>query len=182
MCVCMCYPKTTFTNLFVHFNCFKIFIDKGLSVSNLNIMLHDLVEWEPFAIELPKISITDVEIIKRDHPFNVIDQKLALYRKWLQVSPNASYSDVVKALRMIKENNMAMKVQKNVSHEDMFIPEQHSGPRLHEAFNVLKSILEILNEPHKSLFLRSCEIQSKSKDIEPHKGQGSLTPHLTGRM
>ena len=34
------------------------------SVRDLNIMLHDLVKWEPFAIELSGISIIDVEIIK----------------------------------------------------------------------------------------------------------------------
>ena len=120
-------------------------------------MLHDLVKWESFAIELPGISIIDVEKIKRDNPLNVDDQKLALYRMWLQVSPNASYSDVVKALRMIKENNMAIKIQDEISRKYMLVPERNSGPHLHQAYNVQKSTVDKLNELHKLFVLLSCE-------------------------
>ena len=61
---------------------------------------------------------------------------------------------------------MAMKVQKNVSHEEMFVPEQHSGPRLHEAFDVQKSTVDKLNELHKSFVLLSCECEEALKTAD----------------
>ena len=72
--------------------------------------LKDLVNWERLAIHLPKITTSDIEIIKQNKPFDVNAQKQALFDKWLRSYPNASWDAVVLALEVIDENTLAKKL------------------------------------------------------------------------
>ena len=86
------------------------------TVQELDQQLKDIVNWEGLAIHLPKITQTDIEIIKRDNPFNVISQKQALFDKWLRSYPNASWDAVVLALEVIDESALAKKIQNQKQH------------------------------------------------------------------
>ena len=81
------------------------------TVQELDQQLKDIVNWERFAIHLPKITQTDIEIIKRDNSNNTSGQKLALFDKWLRSYPNASWDAVVTALEVIDENTLAESIQ-----------------------------------------------------------------------
>ena len=82
------------------------------TVQELDQQLKDIVNWERLAIHLPKITQTDIGIIKQDNPNNVISQKQALFDKWLRSYPNASWEAVVLALEVIDENTLAQNIQK----------------------------------------------------------------------
>ena len=81
------------------------------TVQELDQQLKDIVNWERLAIHLPKITQTDIEIIKHDNPSNLISQKQALFDKWLRSYPNASWDAVVLALEVIDENTLAENIQ-----------------------------------------------------------------------
>ena len=82
------------------------------TVQELDQQLKDIVNWERLAIHLPKITQTDIEIIKQDNPLSVNRQKQALFDKWLRSYPNASWDAVVLALEVIDENTLAQNIQK----------------------------------------------------------------------
>ena len=82
------------------------------TVQELDQQLKDIVNWERLAIHLPKITQTDIDIIKQDNPLNVNRQKQALFDKWLRSYPNASWDAVVLALEVIDENTLAQNIQK----------------------------------------------------------------------
>ena len=86
------------------------------TVQELDQQLKDIVNWERLAIHLPNITQTDIEIIKRDNPNNVISQKQALFDKWLRSYPNASWDAVVLALKVIDENTLAQNIQHQKQH------------------------------------------------------------------
>ena len=75
-----------------------------LTVKELYEELKHLVYWEQFAIHLPGITSTNIEVIKRDQPNNVDDQKLALFRQWLRRTPKTSWKHVIDALEAVGEN------------------------------------------------------------------------------
>ena len=81
-----------------------------LTVQDLDRQLKDIVNWERLAIHLPKITQTDIDIIKRDNPNSTSGQKLALFQKWLRVYPSASWDAVVLALQIIDENTLAKNI------------------------------------------------------------------------
>ena len=67
--------------------------------------LEPLVDWEPFALRLPGIIQDDVDVIKtKESPFLRMD---ALNKKWLQVYPQASWREVIIALKECKKNGLA---------------------------------------------------------------------------
>ena len=55
----------------------------------------------------------DIEIIKREFPNSISDQKCALFDRWLRIYPSASWDDVVLALEAIGENHLAQTIQTN---------------------------------------------------------------------
>ena len=77
-----------------------------LTESELDRHLKDLVNWERFALHLPKMKQPDISMIKKNER-DVALQRLALYEKWLKVYPDASWKDVVQALEIIEENTIA---------------------------------------------------------------------------
>ena len=75
--------------------------------------LHDLIKWEEFGTFLPGIKNNHIEMIKANHlNAEVNDKKRALYDQWLRIDPNASWSNVIEALKTMKENTLAAKINK----------------------------------------------------------------------
>ena len=75
--------------------------------------LRGLVQWEVFAQYLPGVQQADISIIQKNKRDDLIEQKRELYDKWLNVYPNASWDDVVKALEnpAVRENMIAQRVK-----------------------------------------------------------------------
>ena len=81
------------------------------TVRELDLALEDLVNWERFAIYLPRIKNADVQKIKRLSQ-SVDQQKSELYDLWLRKYPFASLEDVIDALEHIGENTLANAIGK----------------------------------------------------------------------
>ena len=75
--------------------------------SELDLELAELVNWQRFATHLPDLTAGDIEQIKLDNNSSVAQQKLGLYRKWLQTSTKASWEYVITALEKATENVLA---------------------------------------------------------------------------
>ena len=80
--------------------------------SELDLELAELVNWQRFATHLPDLTAGDIEQIKLDNNSNVAQQKLGLYRKWLQTSTKASWEYIITALEKAKENALADVIKK----------------------------------------------------------------------
>ena len=82
--------------------------------------LESLTEWQKFAIFLPKIQESDVTKIEVER--NGVDrQKMALWTKWTKVYPSGTWSDVVAALKRMKENKLAEEIEKKLKKEEGII-------------------------------------------------------------
>ena len=97
-----------------------------VTVTKLDHLLHDLVEWEGFALQLPAITKADVAIINRDYPNNTRKQRIDLYTTWLQQRVNPSWEDVIKALESIDRNDLAQRVKVSISlHQNTEVCADH---------------------------------------------------------
>ena len=76
--------------------------------------LKPLVDWKPFALCLPGITQSHVNIIDRTKR-NAHLKKMALHKKWLQVNPQASWRDVITALELCHEDEVAKTVKHQVT-------------------------------------------------------------------
>ena len=72
--------------------------------------LKPLVDWKPFALCLPGITQSDVNIIDKKKR-NAHLMKMALHKRWLQANPTASWRDVINALKQCKENELARTIE-----------------------------------------------------------------------
>ena len=88
---------------------------KKPTVRELAIRLTDLVMWERFAIHLPEIETTQIEIIKRESPHDIEYQKIQLFNKWLRMCPSASWEHVIHALETVGESNIARDIRREYS-------------------------------------------------------------------
>ena len=81
------------------------------SIKEIHEQLKDLVDWETFAIHLPKITPTEVKTIKKDFPLDNNRQKQALFDRWLHVYPNASWDAIILALENVDEDTIANNIR-----------------------------------------------------------------------
>ncbi len=81
-------------------------LDRKLTVSELSIALKKMTDWKSFAVHLRRIEPYQIREIQANEN-TLSNSKLALYMKWLQVCPDAKWSDVVTALREIDEHVLA---------------------------------------------------------------------------
>ena len=65
--------------------------------------LEPLVDWQSFGLLLPGITQQDITIIKQ---LDTKQQKLALFTKWLNTNPTATWRDVLNALTKREEINL----------------------------------------------------------------------------
>uniref|UniRef100_A0A1X7TGV7 NACHT domain-containing protein n=1 Tax=Amphimedon queenslandica TaxID=400682 RepID=A0A1X7TGV7_AMPQE len=94
-----------------------------------------LDDWEPFALCLP-VGITrlDTDIIKTKESSYL--RMEALYKRWLQVNPTASWRDVINALKQCKENELARTIENKVTdptagrsiNDDMEVSTSNANP------------------------------------------------------
>ena len=88
-----------------------------VSEKELDEHLSGLVDWERFALHLPRISAADIATIKRDNPLNNSNQKISLYEKWLRFFPQASWDNVIDALEKADEYTIAKQIQTKLQKE-----------------------------------------------------------------
>lgn len=82
------------------------------TIPELDRHLKDLVNWKQFALHLPGTDNTDIRVIESNKRDDTIDlQKIALYEKWLQVNPEASWGHVITALETVRENSIAKQLK-----------------------------------------------------------------------
>ena len=81
------------------------------TLAELDRSLKKLVNWEQMAIHLPNIDASVIETIKKESQNDLAKQKLPLCTKWLSVYPDASWEDIVHALREAEENVLANEVE-----------------------------------------------------------------------
>ena len=130
-----------------------------LAVETLVEQLNMLMEWEAVAIHLPGIGKHHIDEIKANNPINVKNQKLDMYHKWLQLSPNGTWGDVVEALVKAGENRIAGNIKQT-------IPTAKSNSLISDSTAALTEIVEEsvvnhLKELHK-VFLALLD------DVEEH--------------
>ena len=73
--------------------------------------LVDLIDWIKFAQYLPGIKERHIQKIEQENKGKVDDQKRALYKKWLEVYPDASWNDVIEALEKAERKDIAVTVK-----------------------------------------------------------------------
>uniref|UniRef100_A0A1X7THJ1 NACHT domain-containing protein n=1 Tax=Amphimedon queenslandica TaxID=400682 RepID=A0A1X7THJ1_AMPQE len=97
--------------------------------------LKPLVGWKPFALCLPGITQSDVNIMdKKKRSAHLM--KMALHKRWLQVNPTASWRDVINALKQCKENELARTIEDKVrdptdgrsTNDDMEVSSSNANP------------------------------------------------------
>ena len=81
--------------------------------SELMELLEPLVEWEKFAIFLPKMSDPMIREIVKDKS-SIYLQKMTLFSKWLRVDSYATWDKVIVALSKANEHYLVSKVQENL--------------------------------------------------------------------
>ena len=85
-------------------------MDQKPEVKDLALWLKDLVDWVPFAQQLPGIGEANIDTIRAENRGKISDEKRALFTEWLEVYPDASYNDVVNALKKVEKMAMAGKI------------------------------------------------------------------------
>ena len=81
--------------------------------SELMELLEPLVEWEKFAIFLPKMSDAMIREIVKDKS-SIYLQKMTLFSKWLRVDSYATWDKVIVALSKANEHYLVSIVQENL--------------------------------------------------------------------
>uniref|UniRef100_A0A1X7UFE6 NACHT domain-containing protein n=1 Tax=Amphimedon queenslandica TaxID=400682 RepID=A0A1X7UFE6_AMPQE len=79
--------------------------------------LEPLVDWKPFGLLLPEITQHDITIIEQ---VDTKHQKLALFTKWLNTDPTATWRDVLNALTKREEINLIQTIN-NLLQVDLHI-------------------------------------------------------------
>ena len=93
--------------------------------------LEPLVDWEPFSLSLRSgIAQLDVDIIKTKGSSYL--RMETLHKRWLQVNPQASWRDVINALKQCKENELARSIEDKVTNptadDDMEVSTTNANP------------------------------------------------------
>ena len=88
-------------------------IDDRPDISLLTQWLEPLVDWKPFGLGLPKITYSDISKIEAEK-VTIEDRKLALYSKWLDVAPKATWADVINALNKRRKNKLVQDIRRNL--------------------------------------------------------------------
>ena len=124
-----------------------------------------MVYWERFALHLPQITQTDIDIIKRDNPLNTALQKQALFHKWLQVYSSASWEHVILALETVDEDKIVQLISNS-------LPETALSPKWqltsHQEI-IQEDTLLTLSELHQSFALLLFEYQKAMKTLVKSK-------------
>ena len=103
-------------------------IDDRPNVKLLIQWLDPLVNWIPFAYCLPEMTHSDISKIEAENR-KVDDQKLALYSKWLDIAPNATWKDMITALNTRREYKLVQDIKRNLQqHTTDSVPPAKGQP------------------------------------------------------
>ena len=131
----------------------------SLTVRDLDDHLRDLVKWKRFALYLPGIDLSDIEVIDIEKRDDVAEQKLLLFSKWLSVHLKATWQDVVLALEKADEFTIANKLgMKLLPPASPVSPQQAVDNTTKEEVEVTEDIVEELdrlNTSFETLTLKS---------------------------
>lgn len=83
------------------------------TLEDLQVQLRSLIDWELFATHLHGIDDRDATTrrISKDCS-GTEQQKLALYRVWLDECEDPSWNYIISALKTIKQNRIAVEIEK----------------------------------------------------------------------
>ena len=141
--------------------------------SELDLELADLVNWQRFATHLPALTRGDIEQIEQENR-DVQQQKIELFRTWLQRCPNASWNDIVLALFKARENTLADAIKKKFIS---ISTEAHNPVQLSFSQEVYlgseEVILEQLKNLHRSFTSLARDIRCKLDELVK-SGKSSL--------
>ena len=88
--------------------------------------LSSITEWESFATFLPGIEVEHIDTIRNDHQ-GTKNQTRAVFQKWLDVQPGATWSNVYDALTKVEMKLLASSLVKarnqSASDTDKFLPQ-----------------------------------------------------------
>ena len=73
--------------------------------------LSSITEWENFATFLPGIEAEHIGTIRNDHQ-GTANQRRAVFQKWLEIYPGATWSDVYDALMKVEKKSLASSLVK----------------------------------------------------------------------
>ena len=147
-----------------------------LTIQELSECLRDMVHWEEFALHLPEVDQTDINIIKKNNRDDVVDQKLDLYETWLKVFPSASWDDVIQALEKVKENTIASTLRAKFPMAQT-APKQHvvNGQVINtiSCVQVSKNVVNELEMLHTDFVALTLEVKGEVKK-KVERDQASL--------
>ena len=89
-------------------------IDDKPDISLLLKWLEPLVKWQSFGRQLPGITQSIVTKIEQSGKDNN-SQKDSLFKQWLDVNPNATWKDVIFALKRQKESELVQFIENQCS-------------------------------------------------------------------
>ena len=131
-----------------------------LTVRSLDNKLRDLVNWKRFALYLPGIKQSDIELIVAEKRDDIVEQRLQLFGRWLSLYPNASWQNVVAALEKADELKIAHELK--TTFKLSCIPvlpnhqsDDHSKRREVEVTEDIVKDLDKLNSTFQALTIKS---------------------------
>ena len=127
-------------------------IDDRPDISLLIKWLEPLVDWKPFGHCLPGITYSDISKIEAENA-SIDGRKLALYSKWLCITPKATWSDVINGLKERRENNLVQKIERNLQKRSprsarsfvAFVSPQKKTVKFHSAEDEKKILHTLLD-------------------------------------
>ena len=93
------------------------------TIPELAELLCSLTKWQNFGMFLPNMTDDIIETIENDYK-RTDRQKLALFSEWLKVYPNASWEDVIDALKKLRDNRLVILVQKYLGVSQKYITKE----------------------------------------------------------
>ena len=90
-------------------------------VYSLNLGLMRLNKWSKFAICLPGMNHSEIETIRMENRNEIANQTMAVFARWLELYPDATWDDVLKALEQsnfpIYKRNLEQALASSVRRE-----------------------------------------------------------------
>uniref|UniRef100_A0A1X7TAU3 NACHT domain-containing protein n=1 Tax=Amphimedon queenslandica TaxID=400682 RepID=A0A1X7TAU3_AMPQE len=166
-------------------------IDDRPDISLLIQWLDPLIDWQSFGCCLPGITQHDISTIEADYS-KMNNRKRELYSKWLSVSPEARWSDVITALTIRRENTLAQNIKEMIEGRPS-VPNVSSGAAVSTTqkkeimFNTKedeKEVLQTMKELNESFTNLVMELQTAfdEKEATDSKLLTNLTRWLEGYL
>ena len=106
-----------------------------------------MVKWEEFALHLPGIRRSDIDDINTKARDDLDDQKICLFRRWLEKYPDVSWEQVVLALEKSDQKVIAQKLVDSASCDIQVHPDTAGRLlELNEQFCIITEEFECLME------------------------------------